>query len=137
MAKVHGSKTYLSVNAAVLVGVKSSEWTRTVDKTDTTEYGPATNDHDYEGGLGDATLSVTGLYDSSASVGPRAVLNPLMVSKTKVTCVRRPEGTGSGKPQDSFTGLVEKYVETDPVDGFIAWAADIQACGSVNSTPQP
>lgn len=136
MPKVHGSKTYLSVNSVVVAGVKTSEWTRGKDKHDTTEYGPTVNDHDYEFGLGDSTLSCSGTYDSSAGTGARAVFRPLADSGAKVPVVRRPEGTGSGKPQDSFLGGVEKYVETNPVDGMVAWAADIQACGTVNSAPQ-
>lgn len=132
MAFVHGKKTYISLNGVDLSAfTNTSEFERNADKHDVTCYGA--DDHAYDGGLGDGKASMSGIYDNTAS-GPRDTIEPLV--GTKVTLVRRPEGTGSGLPQDSLTVLVEKYVETNPVADMVAWSCELQPSGAVTSTNQ-
>jgi hypothetical protein len=50
--------------------------------------------------------------------------------------VRRPEGTGSGRPQDSFSGLCTEYKESSPVADFVTWTASFRISGVVTSTTQ-
>ncbi len=66
------------------------------------------------------TFTCSGKYDSDAVAGPRAVLDPLI--GTKVEIQYRPEGTGSGKPQDRFDAVITSYTETAPVAGYRTWA---------------
>lgn len=133
MAFVHGKNTVVTLNGSDLsVYTTTSQFERNADKHDTTTYGKS--DHVFAGGLGNGSFSMSGIYDSTASVGPRAVIEPLV--GTVVTLVRRPEGTGSGKAQDSVSVLVEKYVETSPVADMVTWSCDLQPSDSVNSTAQ-
>lgn len=103
------------------------------DIVDITTYGKSA--HVKEGELLDGNGSIGGVYDTSTSSGPRAILQPL-VGQT-VTYVRRVEGTGSGKPQDSVSVVVGEYVETAPVADVVRWTCALEYSDSVNSTPQP
>ena len=133
MAFVHGKSTYVSVGGSDLSAfTDSSELNRTADDHDVTTYGNSA--HKYEGGLLDGKFTMSGTYDNTASTGPRAVLNVLLGTVTPV--IRRPEGTGTGKPEDSFDGLLVGYVETNPVADMVKWSAEFSISGDVDSTAQ-
>lgn len=110
----------------------SSEHHKKPDIQDVTTYGK--DAHVKEGTLLDGNGSIGGLYDSSAVAGPRAVLNPL-VGQT-VPYIRRPEGTGAGKPQDAVNVVVGEYVETAPVADMVRWTCALEYSDTINSTPQ-
>lgn len=78
-------------------------------------------------------FSCSGKYDSETT-GPRAKLKPLV--GTKVNCKYRPEGTGSGLPQDSFDAVIVKYTETAPVAGYRTWALETEPSDTWDSTAQ-
>lgn len=134
MTFVHGKNTFISLNAVNLsTFCNTSSLTRTADSSDTTTYGATA--HDYTGGLTDGTASIGGIYDNTAGTSPRATIEPLIGSK--VTLIRRPEGTGSGKPQNSVTVLITNYVETNPVADMVTWTCELQLSGAVNNAAQP
>jgi len=129
---VHGKSTVITVNAVDLSAfTNTSNFGRKADKHDVTTYGK--NDHVYAGGLGDGAFSMAGVYDNGVA-GPRDTLEPLV--GTVITCIRKPEGTGSGLPQDSFSALLEEYVETNPVADMVSWQATFQPSDAVTSTNQ-
>jgi hypothetical protein len=135
MALVHGKDTYVSIDAVDLSAyVKTSEFTREIDEHDVTTYG--NDSHIVRGGLLGGKFSMSGVYDTTAVSGPRAKLNGLIAAGINVTLIRRPEGTGSGKPQDSVSVLVKSYVETNPVDDYVAWSCECTLAGDVDSTAQ-
>jgi hypothetical protein len=132
MSFVHGKNTYISLNGVDLSAyVTTSQLEKSADKHDVTTYGQTT--HVYNGGLKDGTASISGIYDNGVS-GPRASI--LALIGTTCTLVRRPDGTGTGKAQDSVTVLVEKYTETNPVADMVTWACDLQLSGAVTTTAQ-
>jgi hypothetical protein len=132
MSFVHGKNTYISLNGVDLSAyVTTSQLEKSADKHDVTTYGQTT--HVYNGGLKDGTASMSGVYDNGVS-GPRASI--LALIGTTCTLVRRPDGTGTGKAQDSVTVLVEKYTETNPVADMVTWACDLQLSGAVTTTAQ-
>lgn len=134
MAKQHGKDTVVLVGANNLSQyVNASEITEGADSHDNTTYG--NNSHRYDGGLGDNEFTMSGKYDSTAGTGPRAVLKPLKGQKAVITY--RPEGTGSGKPQDLFTAVLTSYVQTAPVADFVSWSTKWVVDGDVDATPQP
>jgi len=102
------------------------------DIIDKTTYGK--NAHVKEGTLLDGNGSIGGIYDTSTSIGPRAVLQPLC--GTTVAYIRRPEGTGSGKPQDAVNVVVGEYVETAPVADIVRWTCALEYSDDVASTYQ-
>jgi hypothetical protein len=132
MTFIHSRDTYISAAGSNLSPfTNSSELERGGDKHDITMYGA--DDYSFSGGLLKGSFKMSGTYDSTAA-GPRAILLPLV--GTIVAIIRRPEGTGSGLPQDSFSALLEKYVETNPVADMIAWSCECTVSGPVNTDPQ-
>jgi hypothetical protein len=132
MAFTHGKNTVITLNAVDLsTYTNTSTFTRGADSHDVTTYGK--NDHCYAGGLGNNTFSMGGIYDNGSS-GPRDTIEPLV--GTVVTLIRRPEGTGSGLPQDSVSVLVTSYVETSPVADMVTWSMEGQCSDTVNSANQ-
>lgn len=134
MAFQHGKDTAVDVDGNDLSAyVNTSEFSRSVDSHDVTTYGK--DGHTFAPGLTNGTFTMSGIYDTSTSDGPRAVLEPLLGSAA-VTVLRQPEGAGSGLPQDSFSGLLTSYVETNPVADMVTWSADFQISGDVDTTAQ-
>lgn len=133
MAKQHGKDTVIKVGADdISTYADSSELNRTADSHDTTTYG--NDSHRKSGGLLDGKFTMSGTYDTTETTGPRAVLQPLL--GTTPTIIRQVEGTGSGKPQDSFAALMVSYVETSPTADMVKWSAEFELDGDVDSTPQ-
>lgn len=135
MALIHGKGTVITLDGVDLSQyVKTSEFTQEQDEHDVTAYG--SEGHKFRGGLTTGKFTMSGFYDSTAVSGPRAKLNALVKTETTVTLVRRPEGTGSGKPEDECSVLVKSYVETSPVDDMVTWSCECTVSGDVDATAQ-
>lgn len=132
MTFIHGKDTSFTLNAIAIVGGTSDNYEKTADSHDVTTFGKQA--HVFQGGLLNGTSSLGGVYDSSTSSGPRAVIEPLVGSN--VTFVDRPEGTGAGKPQRTGTVLITKYAETKPVAEMITWSADLQFSDTITTVVQ-
>lgn len=133
MAFVHGKNTYISLGGDDLSAfTTTSQLEKNADSHDVTTYGK--DDHVFAGGLGNGTATMSGVYDNTAATGPRAVIMPLV--GTVVELVRRPEGTGTGKPEDTVDVLVLKYVETNPVADMVTWSCDMQLSDALVSSTQ-
>ena len=133
MAFIHGKDTVVTLDGDDLSAfANQSELSRSSDSHDVTTYG--NDSHVYTGGLLDGTASISGIYDNTASTGPRAVIEPLL--GTVVTLIRQPEGAGTGKAQDSVSVLVTRYVETNPVADMVTWSVELQLSGDVTTTAQ-
>lgn len=130
---IHGKSTVIKINSKDLSLVtKSSELSRGADTHDTTGYG--LDDYTFQGGLRKADFTAEGTYDSTAVTGPRAVLAPI-IGQT-VPLIRQPEGTGSGKPQDSCSIVIEEFVESSPYNDMVKWSVKGKVSGAVNTTAQ-
>lgn len=129
----HGRFTFISLAAVDLSPVTdASELGRKADKHDVTTYGK--NSHVYDGGLKDGEASISGTYDTSTTAGPHHVIGPLV--GTVVELIRRVEGTGSGKPQETVDVLVEEYTETNPVADMVKWSAKLQLSDDITNSTQ-
>lgn len=83
--------------------------------------------------LGTGEFGCSGKYDKAAG-GPRAVLDPLV--NTKVNIKYRPEGTGSGLPQDSFDAVITGYEETGAVAGYIGFVLSTEPSDAWDTSDQ-
>ncbi len=132
MGKVHGRGLYVSLDGEVISPYCNSFVpNRGADEHDTTTYGA--EHHDFEGGLLNGSATIGGFYDSAAG-GPAAVIEPLL--GTKVTCVWRPEGTGTGKPEKSATVLVKSFNTSIPVADMITFTCEVTFCSEPTTTTQ-
>jgi hypothetical protein len=122
VARVHSKHTVIIVDDNdVSEFCTDSNIEESTGTEDNTTYGK--NKQVFDPTLGTGAFGCSGKYDSSAT-GPRAVLKPL--EGTKVNVKYRPEGTGSGLPQDSFDAVITKYTETAPVAGYRLWSLETQ-----------
>lgn len=134
MTFVHGKDTFISLDGNDLSDfTNTSSWEDSSDTHDVTCYGA--NRKAYSYGLGDGKVSIGGVYDNTAS-GPKAIIEAIKDAGDLVVLIRRPEGTGSGKPQESVNVVVEKYSESNPVADMITWSCDLQPSGDVTRTTQ-
>lgn len=134
MAKKHAKDTYISVVGVDLSPyTDTSEFGRSIDSHDLTTYGK--DDHVFGGGLKVSTFKMGGFYSTGASGTPATVLTAAL-TVDPVAIIRRPEGTGTGKPQQSFNALLTTYNESSPVAEYIKWTADFQVSDAVTGSTQ-
>lgn len=132
MAFVHSKNTVVSLGGDDLSAfTNSTTYNRSADSHDVTTYGK--NSKVYSGGLKDGTVTIGGFYDDGAA-GPRETIGPLL--GTVVEFIFKPEGTGTGKPQDAVDVLVTAYNESSPVADQIQWTAELQMSDDVATTTQ-
>lgn len=133
MTEVHSRVTFVSLGGKDMSSyLNDSDWSRSADSHKLTAYGQ--NNNVYRGGLGDGSTDLSGKYDNSSTVGPRAVIEPMV--GTNQTLIYRPEGTGTGKPERSVDVLVGEYKETGPVADYRMWTCKLQHSGDVTRSTQ-
>lgn len=134
MAKQHGRHTYMSVGGDdISAYTNASELDRGADEHDVTCYGA--DGHEW----GDDPLQkgegkASGIYDNTAVTGPGAVLRPLVGTIAEI--IRRPEGTGSGKPVQTFDAFIKSYKESSPVADYVTWELSFNVSGVVTDSTQ-
>lgn len=132
MAFAHGKDTVLTLNAQdISTYTNNTEPEYSADEHEVTCYGKS--NHVVKGGLKGGKCTISGIYLTGAT-GPHTIIKPLV--GTNVTFILKPEGTGTGKPQDSVDVLVKSYKETLPVADHIMWNAELTYSDTVTSTTQ-
>lgn len=132
MARKHSKYTVILIdNNDISAYCTDSNCEQSAGTEDNTTYGK--NSQVFDPTLLTGAFGCGGKYDDSAA-GPRAVLKPLV--GTSVTVKYRPEGTGSGLPQDQFTAVITKYTETAPVAGYRLWSLETQPSDDWTTTDQ-
>lgn len=132
MARKHSKLTVILIDGNdVSSFCKDSNCEQGAGTEDNTTYGKNAEVHDPT--LLTGEFACSGSYDDGVT-GPRAVLKPLV--GTKVNVKYRPEGTGSGLPQDSFDAVITKYTETAPVGGYRMWSLETKPSDEWDSTDQ-
>jgi len=130
---VHGKDTVITLDTKDLSAfTNTSELSQSADSHDVTTYGK--NSHVFSGGLKGGTATMGGIYDNTASTGPKAVIQPLLGQVVEL--VRQPEGVGTGKPTDTASVVVTSYKETNPVADMVTWACEMQLSDDVVTTTQ-
>jgi hypothetical protein len=112
------------------------EWNRSREVGETTTAGAAEDTKTYVAGLRDNSFSISGKYDSTATTGPRAVLNAAIDSDNATVAKIRPEGTGTTLPENEVSCFCTGYAESIPVADVITFTAEFQCTGVVDETAQ-
>lgn len=132
MGFTHAKDTYISLGGNdISEFCNTSSLERSATSHDLTTYGK--NAKVKAGGLLDGSCSLGGWYDDTTA-GPHDTIQPMV--GTVVELIRRPEGTGSGLPQQTVNVLVQAYVETDPIDDYIQWTAALELSDDLVKTNQ-
>lgn len=133
MARKHSKLTVVIVDGVdISRHCQDSNRERSSGTEDNTPYG--VDDIVKDPTLRTGVFGCGGKYDDDDDDGPRAVLDPLV--GTKVNIKYRPEGSGTGLPQDSFDAVITKYVETAPFAGYRTWALETEPSGEWDTTAQ-
>ncbi len=132
MAFKHGKDAAISVNGTLIsVYTDSTGLSRDRDTAETTTFG--VNDKTHIPGLMGGSLSISGNYDPTASVGQAAVLEGAFTGGVAVTCIYYPGGNSSGQRSHTFSGIVTNYSETSSVSDKVTFSSSILVTGAVTT----
>ena len=135
MAFTHGKNIAFKIdNAAGTLQtltsfVDSVDFNNTVDMAESTTAGAEAKT--WLSGQSDATLSISGKYDSTASTGPDVILNGLVGLETTSSFEYGPEGGTSTKVKYSGECFLTSYVISAPVGDVVSFTADFQITGAI------
>ena len=82
-------------------------------------------------GLEDVDISLSGIFDDTATTGPDAVLGPLRTHTSAVSFEYGPEGSGTGDVKYSGNCWVLSYELRSRVGDGVEWNAVLQVDGTV------
>lgn len=136
MAAAHGKDSVFLIEDSaattlrdISIYVKTLEFKRSVDANDTTTKG--SEGRTYRPGLTDGEISLTGLWDDTASTGSRTVLASLVGIEVTVGFEWGPEGSATGALKESGECVLTQYDESSPVDDMVAFTATLKISGDV------
>jgi hypothetical protein len=131
MAFVHGKDSVFKLDNSggsltdISAYVNNVDFPETVDIAETTVLGK--DNKTYIVGLKDATLSLSGLWDSTAD----AIFGAVLGQSATLSFEYSPEGTGSGAVKYTGEGILTNYAISSPVGDVVAYSADIQISDAV------
>jgi hypothetical protein len=130
----HGKLTVLKVSTTdISLATKTSNFSGSADIHDTSGYG--LNNRTKAGGMVDGAFTASGSYDVQATSGTPTILEGK--EGTSFSLTRQVAGTGTTKPQEVFTGILQKFDVSAPFDDMVTWSAEWSVSGAVNRTAQP
>lgn len=141
MAFVHGKGGVFKIDNAggtlQTLTVYVDQWSidNSVDMAETTTMGSEVKT--YLSGQSDATISVSGLYDSTASTGPDVVLQGLIGNEATSTFELGPEGSSAGKTRYTGECFMTGYTITAMSSDAVKFTADFQVSGAITRNTYP
>lgn len=134
---IHGKDAYFSLEDSVastlrnispyLTGVDFSQEN---DTHDTTAYGA--EGHTFIAGLTNGTITLTGFWDKTASVGSATVLDSLVgLDSVTLGFEYGPEGNTAGLTKYSGECILQSLDYSTPVADLVTFTATLQISGSV------
>jgi len=131
MAFVHGKDSVFKLdnNSGSLTDisayVNNVDFPESADVAETTMLGAEAKS--YIAGLTDATISLTGMWDSTAD----AILGVVIGKDDTLSYEYSPEGTSSGKVKYTGECIMTAYSVSSPVGDAVAYSADFQCTSSI------
>lgn len=105
--------------------VNNVDFPETLDVAETTTLGAGNKT--YIVGLKDATMSISGLWDSTLD----AILGVVVGQAATLSFEYSPEGTSSGKIKYTGEAICTNYSQSSPVGDVVGYSADFQVTGAV------
>ena len=131
MAFVHGKSSVFKLDNAsgsltdISAFVNNVDFPETADVAETSVLGASNKT--YIGGLKDATISLSGLFDATVD----AILGAVVGQTATLSYEYSPEGTASGKVKYTGEAILTNYALSSPVGDVVAYSADLQCSGAV------
>ncbi len=131
MAFKHGKDAAVTVNAVALGAYCDDlSMSREADTAETSTFG--VSDKTFLSGLRGGSFSLSGNYDGTVTVGPGAVLEPLL-GGAAVTVVYEPGGNTAGQRRHTFSALVTSYEESASVSDVVKFSSELMVTGAITS----
>lgn len=131
----HGKSTVLKANTKdISAWTNTSDFKYAADRHESTGYGAV--GHEYADGVGLKAhgFKCGGTYDITATTGTAAVFQGK--EGTMVGFVRRIQGTGTGKPEETFNAILDDFTPSSPFNDIVRWTANFTVSGDVAYTTQ-
>ena len=131
MAFVHGKDSVFKLDNSggsltdISAYVNSVDMPQTVDVAETTVLGK--DNKTYIVGLKDATISLAGLWDSTAD----AIFGAVLGQSATLSFEYSPEGTTSGNVKYTGEAILTSYSKNSPVGDVVTYSADLQVSDAV------
>ena len=131
MAFTHGKDSVFKLDNAsgsltdISTYVNNVDFPETADVSETTTLGA--DNKTYIAGLKDATISLSGLWDSTAD----AIFGAVVGQSATLSYGYSPEGTASGKVKYTGEAILTSYAISSPVGEAVGYSADLQVSGAV------
>ena len=131
MAFVHGKDSVFKLDDSggsltdISTYVNSVDFPETADVAETTTLGDGSKS--YIVGLKDATLSISGLWDSTLD----GILGAVVGQSATLSFEYSPEGTTGGNVKYTGECILTSYSQSSPVGDVVGFSADMQVSGNV------
>lgn len=137
MAFIHGKSSKFSIDnaAGTLTDISAFceevSLSRDIETAEVTAFGNSSKA--YITGLSDATISLSGKFDGTASTGIDAILSGILGQSATVTWEYQPNNAsvGASNPKFSGEGIVTSYEVSGSVGDAVTWSAEVQATGTI------
>ena len=124
----HGKRTVVLLNGTDMSPyLNEATTTQQVETAQTTTF--ADSDKTYITGLGDGTISMSGLFDDTANASDSVLRGAIQQEDESLTVL--PEGATAGARSLVANGQLTSYETTSPVGDVVAISAEFQADGGV------
>ena len=135
----HGKNAHFSLDGTagtlVVISDTLNEVTmpREIETAETTAFGQ--NDKTYITGLGDATISLSGMFDATVDTQVAGdIANLKSGSVASLTFEYGPSGNAVSSPKFTGEALITSYEVGSPVGDVITYSLELQVTGGVTGT---
>jgi predicted secreted protein len=135
----HGKNAYFALDgvAASLVNISDTlneiSMPRAIETAETTAFGQ--NDKTYITGLGDATVSLSGMFDATVNTQIAGnIANLKSGSVSSLTFEYGPSGSAASSPKFSGEAIITSYDISSPVGDVVTYSLELQVTGAVSGT---
>lgn len=131
MAFVHGKDSVFKLDNSggsltdISTYVNSVDFPQTADVAETTTLGDGSKT--YIVGLKDSTISLAGLWDSTAD----GIFGAVVGQSATLSFEYSPEGTTAGNVKYTGEAILTSYSKNSPVGDVVSYSADFQVSGDV------
>ena len=135
----HGKNAYFALDNASgsLINISNTlneiSLPREIETAETTAFGNA--DKTYITGLGDATVSLSGMFDATVDSQINADITALKSgSVASLSFEYGPAGSASSNPKFTGEAIVTSYEISSPVGEVVTYSLELQVTGAVTGT---
>jgi predicted secreted protein len=131
MAFTHGKDSVFKLDNSggsltdISTYVNNVDFPETADVSETTTLGA--DNKTYIAGLKDATISLSGLWDSTAD----AIFGAVVGQSATLSFEYSPEGTTGGNVKYEGEAILTSYAISSPVGDAVGYSADLQVSGAI------